>query len=92
MLYLLLLPYHFVQAKVDSAKKAATDTLNSIKKQLGNAALDELRKRMLNKNDTVAIKDTTPVKNSGDKTKESVKGLLDNLLKKKPKDTTNRQQ
>ena len=81
----------FVQAKVDSAKKAATDTLNAIKKQLGNAALEELRKRMLNKNDTVAIKDSTPVKNSGEKTKESVKGLLDNLLKKKPKDTANHQ-
>jgi hypothetical protein len=81
----------FVQAKIDSDKKAATDTLNAIKKQLGNAALDELRRRMLNKNDTMAIKDSTPVKNSGEKTKESVKGLLDNLLKKKPKDTANHQ-
>lgn len=42
---------------------------------------------MQNKNDTTAAKDSTPVKNSGDKTKESVKGLFDNLLKKKPKDT-----
>ncbi len=86
----------FVQAKVDSAKKAATDTLNAIKKQLGNAALEELRKRMLNNKDTTAVKDSTPVKNSGEKTKESVKGLLDNLLKKKPKetpkDTANKQQ
>jgi hypothetical protein len=81
----------FAQAKIDSAKKAATDTLNSIRKQLGNAALEELRKKMLNKKDTVAVKDSVPVKNSGDKTKESVKGLLDNLLKKKPKDTANKQ-
>jgi hypothetical protein len=81
----------FVQAKVDSAKKAAADTLNSIKKQLGNAALEELKKRMQNKKDTVAIKDSTPAKNSGDKTKESIKGLFDNLLKKKPKDTTSHQ-
>ena len=47
--------------------------------------------KMLNKKDTVTVKDSTPVKNSGDKTKESVKGLFDNLLKKKPKDTANKQ-
>ena len=81
----------FAQAKIDSAKKAASDTLRSVKKQLQNAALEELRKKMLNKKDTVAVKDSTPVKNSGDKTKESVKGLYDNLLKKKPKDTANKQ-
>ncbi len=81
----------FAQAKIDSAKKAAQDTLTSVKKQLGNAALEELRKKMQNKKDTVAVKDSTPVKNSGDKTKESVKGLLDNLLKKKSKDTANKQ-
>ncbi len=81
----------FAQAKIDSAKKAAQDTLTAIKKQLGNAALEELRKKMQNKKDTVAVKDSTPVKNNGDKTKESVKGLFDNLLKKKPKDTANKQ-
>ena len=81
----------FAQTKIDSAKKAASDTLRSVKKQLQNAALEELRKKMLNKQDTVAVKDSTPVKNSGDKTKESVKGLFDNLLKKKPKDTANKQ-
>ncbi len=81
----------FVQAKIDSAKKAATDTLNSIKRQLADAAKEELRKRLFGNKDTLAVKDTMPVKNSGDKTKESVKGLLDNLLKKKPKDTAGKQ-
>jgi len=81
----------FAQAKIDSAKKAAQDTLTSIKKQLQNAALEELKKKMQNKKDTVAVKDSTPVKNNGDKTKESIKGLFDNLLKKKPKDTANKQ-
>jgi hypothetical protein len=81
----------FVQAKIDSAKKAAQDTLTSIKKQLQNAALEELRKKMQNKKDTAAVKDSTPVKNNGDKTKESIKGLFDNLMKKKPKDTTKKQ-
>jgi hypothetical protein len=46
---------------------------------------------MQNKKDTVTIKDSTPVKNSGEKTKESIKGLFDNLLKKKPKDTATHQ-
>lgn len=81
----------FVQAKVDSAKKAATDTLKSVKKQLQEAALEELKKKMAQKKDTVTVQDSTPVKSSGDKTKESIKGLFDNLLKKKPKDTANRQ-
>ena len=81
----------FAQAKIDSAKKAAQDTLTSIKKQLRNAAMEELRKKMQNQKDTATAKDSTPVKNNGDKTKESVKGLFDNLLKKKPKDTANRQ-
>jgi len=81
----------FAQAKIDSAKNAAKDTLNSIKKQLGDAAKEELRKKLFGNKDTLAVKDTTPVKNSGDKTKESVKGLLDNLLKKKQKDTLKRQ-
>ena len=81
----------FAQAKIDSAKNAARDTLNSIKKQLENAALEELRKKMQNKKDTAAIKDSIPVKNPQDKTKESVKGLFENILKPKPKDTANKQ-
>jgi hypothetical protein len=80
----------FAQAKIDSAKKAATDTLKSVKKRLQEAALEELRRKMQNKKDTVTVKDSTPVKSSGDKTKESIKGLFDNILKKKPKDTANK--
>lgn len=81
----------FAQAKIDSAKNAAKDTLNSVKKQLGDAAKEELRKKLFGGKDTVAIKDSTPVKNPADKTKESVKGLFDNLLKKKQKDSGNKQ-
>ncbi|MBK7122630.1 MAG: hypothetical protein IPH68_07335 [Chitinophagaceae bacterium] len=82
----------FAQAKIDSAKNAARDSLNSIKKQLGDAAKEELRKKISGIKDTTAVKDSTaPVKTQGDKTKESVKGLLDNLLKKKQKDTANKQ-
>jgi hypothetical protein len=77
----------FVKAKVDSAKKAAQDTLISVRKQLEKAAIEELRKKMLNKKDTVVISDSTPVKTPQDKTKESIKGLFDNILKKKKKDS-----
>ena len=82
----------FVQAKIDSAKNAAKDTLNAIKKQFADAAKEELLKKLGGVKDTAVIsKDSTPVKNQGEKTKESVKGLLDNLLKKKQKDTANKQ-
>ena len=78
----------FAQAKIDSAKNAAKDTLASIKKQLTESAKEELRKRLSGIKDTTAVTDSTsPVKKPEDKTKESVKGLLDNLLKKKKKDS-----
>lgn len=81
----------FAQARIDSAKNAAKDTLNSVKKQLADAAKEELRKKLFGVKDTVAVKDSTPVKNPANKTKESVKGLFDNLLKKKQKDSVNKQ-
>jgi len=81
----------FAQAKIDSAKNAVKDTLTSVKKQLMESAKDELQKRLLGGKDTAAVNDSTPAKKPEEKTKESVKGLLDNLLKKKKKDTTNQQ-
>ncbi len=80
----------FVQAKVDSAKKAVTDTLASLRKQLELAAKEELRRRLLGIKDTaVVVNDSAnaPVKNTQQKATESVKGLLENLLKKKKKDS-----
>jgi hypothetical protein len=77
----------FAQAKIDSAKKAAQDTLVSIRRQLEMAAREELRKKILGNKDTVTIKDSTPIKKPQDKTKESIKGLFDNILKKKKKDS-----
>jgi hypothetical protein len=76
----------FAQAKIDSAKSAAKDTLNSIKKQLGEAAKEELSKQLFGKKDNTADSTTAP-KNATEKAKESVKGLLNNVLKKKVKDT-----
>jgi hypothetical protein len=79
----------FAQAKIDSAKSAARDTLNAIKKQLGQAAKDEIQKSLFGKKDTTTLADSAArPKNATEQTKESVKGLLNNLLKKKQKDTT----
>ncbi|MEO6000215.1 MAG: AsmA-like C-terminal region-containing protein, partial [Chitinophagaceae bacterium] len=78
----------FAQAKIDSATIVAKDTLNAIKKQLGDAAKEELRKNLFGTKDTNALADsaTTP-KNPTRKAKESVKGLLNNILKKKTNDS-----
>ncbi len=81
----------FAQAKIDSAKNAVKDTLASVKKQLIESAKEELQKKLFGGKDTSAKADSTdPLKNMPGKTKESVKGLLDNLIKKKQKDTTNK--
>lgn len=83
----------FAQAKIDSAKNAAKDTLNSIKKQMEESAKEELRKKLFGIKDTISLSDSTaPAKKPEDRTKASVKGLLDNLLKKKQKDTASQQQ
>ncbi len=74
----------FAQAKVDSAKSAAKDTLNSIKKQLVSSAKDELRNQLLGKKDTTNVSDSThPKKNTADKAKESAEGLLKGIFNKK---------
>ena len=78
----------FAQAKIDSAKSATKDTLNAIKKQLGDAAKEELRNQLFGKKEGNVVDSATPTKSSTEKTKESVKGLFNNLLKKKTKDTT----
>lgn len=81
----------YAQAKIDSAKNAVKDTLASVKKQLMEAAKDELQKKLFGGKDTAsAAQDSAAAKKSQDKAKESVKGLLDNLLKKKQKDTGNK--
>lgn len=78
----------FAQAKIDSAESAAKDTLNAIKKQLGDAAKEELRKQLFGKKDNANVDSTAAPKNATKKTQESVKGLLNNILKKKGKDTS----
>lgn len=79
----------FAQAKIDSAKQAAKDTLVSVKKQLMDAAKDELKKKIMGGKDSVAVADSNAAKKP--QPVESVKGLLNDLLKKKKKDTVNKQ-
>ncbi len=80
----------FVKAAVDSSKKAAEDTLNSVKNALINEAKDELAKQLLGTKDTSSEKSTS-VTDSKKRLEESGKGLLKSLIKKKkPADSTNK--
>ena len=80
----------FAQAKIDSAKTAAKDTLTSIKKQLADVAKDELKNKLFGSKDTTAVDSAAPKKDPVKNVKESAKGLLNNILKKPApvKDTT----
>jgi hypothetical protein len=77
----------FAKAKIDSTKQAITsavkDTIASVKKQAVALAKDELAKQVFgNKSGTTDSAKTTA------KPQESVKGLMNNLFKKKAKDTS----
>jgi len=81
----------FAKAKIDSTKKAVTsavkDTVRSLKNQALNVAKDELAKQ-LGGNKNAATDSTAAPK---PKVQESLKGLMNNLLKKKVKDTATKQ-
>ena len=77
----------FAQAKIDSAKTVVKDTLNAIKKQLAETAKEELNKKIFGSKDTTSV-DSAASPNTVQKARESVKGALNSLLKKKVKDTT----
>jgi hypothetical protein len=80
----------FAKAKIDSTKLAVTnavkDTVKSLKNQALNAAKDELTKQL--GGDKNAVTDSTKTKPNA---KESLKGLMNGLLKKKVKDTATKQ-
>ena len=71
--------------KIDSTKKAVTtavkDTIASIKKQAVAAAKDELTKQL---SGGKKLGDSSKTSTNP---KESIKGLMNNLFKKKVKDT-----
>lgn len=70
----------FAQAKIDTAKKAVKDTIQSLKQEVIKEATDKLKDQLFKKNDS-ASKDTSNTKagNPSDRLKQSGKGLLDNL-------------
>lgn len=70
----------FAQAKIDTAKKAVKDTIQSLKQEVIKEATDKLKDQLFKKNDS-ASKDTsnTRASNPSDRLKQSGKGLLDNL-------------
>ncbi|MDN3659480.1 AsmA-like C-terminal region-containing protein [Ferruginibacter paludis] len=76
----------FAKAKIDSTKQAITsavkDTITSVKKQAIALAKDELAKQVFGNKST-----TTDSAKATARPQESVKGLMNNLFKKKPKDT-----
>ncbi|MGB4843659.1 MAG: AsmA-like C-terminal region-containing protein [Ferruginibacter sp.] len=83
----------FAQAKIDSIKNAAKDTLAIIKKQFEEKAKEELLKKIFAGKDTVATvsgDSSMPAKKPEEKNKEALKDLLDKF-KKKPNDTLNKQ-
>lgn len=75
----------FAKNKIDSTKKAVTtavkDTIASIKKQAVAAAKDELTKQLSGEK---KLGDSSKISTNP---KESIKGLMNNLFKKKVKDT-----
>ena len=79
----------FAKAKIDSTKQAVTsavkDTIASVKKQAIAVAKEELAKQVFGSGNAT---DTTKPK---PKPQESIKGLMNNLLKKKSKDTAVKQ-
>jgi hypothetical protein len=80
----------FAKTKIDSTKTAVTnsvkDTIKSLKTQALNAAKEQLAKQLGgNKNTADSAAAPKP------KVQESLKGLMDNLLKKKAKDTSTKQ-
>jgi len=81
----------FAKHKIDSTKQVVTksvkDTAESVKKQLVKDAQDELKGKLFASKDST--QPTGGLDNSKKKIEESGKGLLNNLLRKKKKDSVN---
>ena len=69
----------FVQAKIDSSKKAVNDTLQSLKKQAVKEASDRLKAELFSKKDTASKDSAQKPSNPADRLKESGKGLIENI-------------
>lgn len=78
----------FAQSKIDSSKKALKDTVASVRKDLEKNLQEELKKRIFGTKDSSQPK-TNNVDSSKKRLEAAGRGLLKDLLKKKPAaDTT----
>lgn len=77
----------FVKAQVDSTKQQLHDTVTAVKKQLAKDATDELKKQLTGQKDTSALAQAGGIDNSKKRVEDAGKGLFNNLLGKKKKDT-----
>ncbi|MCC6288743.1 MAG: AsmA family protein [Chitinophagaceae bacterium] len=79
----------FAQQKIDSAKKELKDSVASIKNQVVKDAKDELLKQLSGKRDSTSS--GKPLENTTKNAEQAVKNTLNNLLKKKSKDTAKKE-
>ncbi|MFT3701618.1 MAG: AsmA-like C-terminal region-containing protein [Agriterribacter sp.] len=80
----------FAQQKIDSAKKELKDSANAVKNQVIKDLKDDITKQILSggKKDSTGSK---PLENTGKNAEQTIKNTLNNLLKKKSKDTAQKQ-
>lgn len=69
----------FVQAKIDSSKKAVRDTLQSLKKEVVKEASEQLKAQLFGKKDSLSTDSSKKSSNPSDRLKESGKGLIENI-------------
>ncbi|MBN8787983.1 MAG: hypothetical protein J0I84_12915, partial [Terrimonas sp.] len=79
----------FAQQKIDSAKQGLKDSVASIKNQVIKDAKDELAKQILGTKDSTSS--GKPLENTTKNAEQAVKNTLNNLLKKKSKDTAKKE-
>lgn len=79
----------FAQQKIDSAKQELKDSVASIKNQVIKDAKDKLAKQILGTKDSTSS--GKPLENTTKNAEQAVKNTLNNLLKKKSKDTAKKE-
>lgn len=80
----------FAKQKIDSAKNELKDSANAIKNQVIKDVKDDLTKQLLGGNRDSASSGK-PLENATKNAEQAVKNTLNNLLKKKTKDTTKKE-
>ncbi|MFT3947108.1 MAG: AsmA-like C-terminal region-containing protein [Agriterribacter sp.] len=79
----------FAKQKIDSAKQELKDSVTAIKNQVIKDVKDDLAKQLLGTKDSTSS--GKPLENTAKNAEQAVKNTLNNLLKKKSKDTTKKE-